>query len=407
MSNTKKYEEFVSAPFTYNSYQESSKVKNAYDALQNQVNNAPGAYQSQWQDQIKDIMSQITNREDFSYDVNSDALYQQYAEQYVRQGKMASADVMGQAAAMTGGYGNSYATSAGNQAYQAYLQELNAVVPELYQMAYDRYKQEGQDLLTQYAMLGEQENLDYGRYRDTVSDYYTERDYLTNRYDSERNFDYSKYVDNRDFAYGDYSDRKAYAYQDHQAQTAYEQWLEELALSERQVALQEQQYQLQEQQYKDSKSKTENTGNNGNTGGTIDTSAVPSNVRDKVASFESNTSLANYLDGLEASGVISPAQSDALYAEYMDDNEKYIKNTDGSIKAPHYADMLQSTKGWSVVDDGGVNWFGLGIDADAIVKAPNGETIRLDNLRSKLKSEGMSTSQANQLIKSLMKNLGI
>ena len=49
------------------------------------------------------------NREDFQYDVNADALYQQYKDRYVELGKDAMEDTMGQAAALTGGYGSSYA----------------------------------------------------------------------------------------------------------------------------------------------------------------------------------------------------------------------------------------------------------------------------------------------------------
>jgi hypothetical protein len=111
-------------------------------------------------------MDQILNREKFSYDVNGDALYQQYKDQYINQGKMAMQDAMGQAAAMTGGYGNSYAASVGNQAYQASLQNLNNVIPELYQMAYDRYEQKGQDLLNQYSMLTDRDNSDYSKFID-------------------------------------------------------------------------------------------------------------------------------------------------------------------------------------------------------------------------------------------------
>ena len=90
------------------------------------------------QQNLDDIMNKILNREDFSYDLNGDALYQQYKDKYIKQGKMAMQDTMGQAAAMTGGYGNSYAATAGNQAYQASLENLNDIVPELYQMAHDR-----------------------------------------------------------------------------------------------------------------------------------------------------------------------------------------------------------------------------------------------------------------------------
>lgn len=215
---------FNYADFSYADYQESALVQQAKAALDAQLAQKPGAYQSQWQNQLNEVMDKILNREKFSYDLNGDALYQQYKDKYIQQGKMAMQDTMGQAAAMTGGYGNSYAASVGNQAYQASLQSLNDIVPELYQMAYDRYNQEGQDLLNQYGIVSDRENTDYGRYRDTVSDFYTERDYLTNRYDSERNFDYSKYTDGRDFAYGKYSDDKSYAYTDHRNTIADQQW---------------------------------------------------------------------------------------------------------------------------------------------------------------------------------------
>ena len=137
---------------------------------------------------------------------------------------MAMQDTMGQAAAMTGGYGNSYAQSVGNQAYQASLENLNDIVPELYQMAYDKYNQEGQDLYNQYSMLGTQEAQDYGRYRDSVGDWQTERGYLADRYDSERSYDYGKYSDDRTFAYGKYADDKSYAYNEHRNAIADQQW---------------------------------------------------------------------------------------------------------------------------------------------------------------------------------------
>ena len=205
-------EDFKYDDFQYGAYQESETVAAAKAALESQLANKPGGYQSQWQSQLDDAINKILNREKFSYDLNGDALYQQYKDKYIQQGKMAMADTMGQAAAMTGGYGNSYAAAVGNQSYQASLQQLNDIVPELYQMAYDRYNQEGQDLYNQYAMLGERENMDYSRYRDSVNDWQAERDYLTGRYDSERNFDYSKYADDRNFQYGKYADDRNLAY---------------------------------------------------------------------------------------------------------------------------------------------------------------------------------------------------
>ncbi len=208
-----KGEDFTYDKFTHKDYAESDEVKQAQSALNQHLANKPGEYQSQWQAQLDALMGNIMNRDKFTYDVNGDALYQQYKDKYVQQGKLAMGDAIGQASAMTGGYGNSYAQSVGQQQYQASLDNLNDIVPELYAMALDKYNREGQELYNQYGMLADRENQDYGRYRDTVSDFLTERDYLTGRYDSERDYDYSKYADERNFAYGQYSDDRNLDYQ--------------------------------------------------------------------------------------------------------------------------------------------------------------------------------------------------
>lgn len=123
-------------------------------------------YQSQYKDRIQGLYDQIAGRKDFSYDVNADAMYQQLKDQYVQGGRMAMMDTMGQAQAMTGGYGNSYAQGVGQQAYQGYLQWLNDQVPNLYQMALNRYIQQGDQMLDQYSMLTSQEAQDYARWQD-------------------------------------------------------------------------------------------------------------------------------------------------------------------------------------------------------------------------------------------------
>lgn len=222
---------FEYKPFSYTTYTESDAVKRAKEALDTQLAEKPEAYKSQWQKQLDDTIGKILNRDKFSYDLNGDALYQQYKDKSIKQGKLAMGDAIGQASAMTGGYGNSYAQSVGQQAYQAQLENLNDIVPELYQMAYDKYNQEGQDLYNQYGMLGDRENMDYGRHRDKVSDYLTERDYLAGRYDTERGFDYTKYNNDRDFTYGMYADAKNYAYTDHRNAIADEQWKDEYQLA--------------------------------------------------------------------------------------------------------------------------------------------------------------------------------
>lgn len=105
------------------------------------------------QAQLQALLDQILNRPNFKYDLDSDMLYQQYRDQYQRLGQQAMQDTMGQAATMTGGYGNSYAATAGNQEYQQYLTQLNNIVPELYDRAYNRYNQDYQALMDQYSLL--------------------------------------------------------------------------------------------------------------------------------------------------------------------------------------------------------------------------------------------------------------
>ena len=176
-------------------YNRSDSVSQAHQALTTHQSQKPAEYTSQWQSQLKDMMGQIQNRPNFQYDVNADALWNQYANQYLNQGKQAMMDTMGQAAAMTGGYGNSYAQTAGQQTYQGYLQGLNDRLPQFQQMAMDRYNMEGDRLLTQYGMLADQENQEYGRWQDAVNRYYSDLDRLQGQYDTERAFDYGQHRD--------------------------------------------------------------------------------------------------------------------------------------------------------------------------------------------------------------------
>ena len=224
------YDDFTYDAFSYGDYAPSDLVNQANALLQQQNAAKPGAYQSQWQTQINDYLNQIENRDPFSYDPNSDALYNMYKDMYVQQGQMAMMDTMGQAAAMTGGYGNSYAQTVGQQAYNQQLSQLNAVLPELYQQAYNRYSDEGQRLQDMYNLYMGREDQDYGRYMDSYNQWQAERDYLAGRYDSEREYDYSKWESNRALAYDEYSADKSLAYDQYSAgrETAWQEYLNNL-----------------------------------------------------------------------------------------------------------------------------------------------------------------------------------
>ena len=170
--------------FTYESYAPSDVVQQA-NALVDQNNaNKPGAWVDPYQSQYMDYLNQYENRDPFSYDFNSDALYQQYRDNYILQGQMAMMDTMGQAAAMTGGYGNSYAQSVGQQAYNQYLNQLNEIIPELNQMAYDRYQNEGQELLNKYNLYKGLSDQSYDRYQGELDNWYREDARLTDNYNT-------------------------------------------------------------------------------------------------------------------------------------------------------------------------------------------------------------------------------
>ena len=173
----------------------SPALEQAYALLQQQQANKPGNYTPIWQDEADAYLSQYENRGPFAYDVTKDALYNQYKDMYVNQGQLASMDVMGQAAAMTGGYGNSYVQSVGQQAYNQYLSQLNAVVPELHQMAHDRYTQDGQQMLNMYDLYLNRENQEYAKHQDSLDRWYQEVARLQSDYDSQYAKEYAKYRD--------------------------------------------------------------------------------------------------------------------------------------------------------------------------------------------------------------------
>ena len=142
---------------------------NDVTGVKQQTSTNTSGYSSGFQEQLDDVMNRILNREKFSYDVNADALYNQYKDQYTNLGKQAMRDTMGQAAALTGGYGNTYALNAGQQAYNGYLSQLTDKIPELYNLAYTQYQNEGDDLKDAYSILNSREQQDYDRYQDKIS----------------------------------------------------------------------------------------------------------------------------------------------------------------------------------------------------------------------------------------------
>ena len=117
-------------------------------------------YTSRYGEQLDSALKGVT---DFKYDPLKDASYQALAKVYGKRGEAAAKNTMGDAAALNGGLGTSYATSAAQQMRNDYNLELASLIPDLEEKAYNRNVQA-------YAALGEAEDRDYGRHRDDVGD---------------------------------------------------------------------------------------------------------------------------------------------------------------------------------------------------------------------------------------------
>ena len=202
---------FTYGDFSYASWnpQDDPLIQQANALLQEHINSKPGEWVDPYKDTYMGYLSQYENRDPFSYDFNSDALYNQYKDQYIQQGQLAMMDTMGQAQAMTGGYGSSYAQTVGQQAYNQQLGQLNEIMPELYGMAYDRYNQEGQNLLDMYsAYLGLSEQ-DYNKHQNNLNNWYTQLNYLTDSYNTEYSRGYDDYLLGYNNAWSEYSTDRA------------------------------------------------------------------------------------------------------------------------------------------------------------------------------------------------------
>lgn len=183
MDNVHEQAEAIRANYGYSGGGDGSqyiKLNNGF-APQFSYGAAP-SYTDKYQSHIDDLLNQILNREDFSYDVTKDPLYGQYAQQYQQQGHRSMRDTLGQLAARTGGLASSYAASAAQQANDYYMSQLANKVPELYQLAYGMYLDDKESQVQDLGILQNMSDSQYNRFRDTLSDWRNDRDFAYNKY---------------------------------------------------------------------------------------------------------------------------------------------------------------------------------------------------------------------------------
>ena len=175
-------------------YKPSESVTNYQNQLAQMEAAKPQGYNSKYAPQMDDLLKQITNPEDFKYEFNGDEMFKYYADLYGENARQASMNAMGQAAALTGGYGNSYAQQVGQQAYQEQMRSLYDRGMELQNAAYQRYRDKLAGQQTAYNYLSAADEAAYGRSRDELGDWQNERNYLAGQAAAEREFDYGQYA---------------------------------------------------------------------------------------------------------------------------------------------------------------------------------------------------------------------
>ena len=148
-------------------------------------------YLSRWDDALTALAGQLMSRPAFSYDYTQDPLYQQYREVYTREGDRAMRDTLGQVSARTGGLASSYAASASSQANNYYMAQLADIIPQLEQLAYQRYLGQGEALMDQLQAVQALEAGDYAKYQDALGQWNTDRAFAYNAWSDGRDFSYA------------------------------------------------------------------------------------------------------------------------------------------------------------------------------------------------------------------------
>ena len=164
----------------------------------------PDKYQSAYEGTINSLLEIIRNQKPFDVksDANYNALYDQYAERYKAQAQRAMNDAMASANAQTGGYGSTYGQAVGQQAYDNTMQGMNDNNLNLLNIAYQMYSDNQANDYKKLNAYQSQDNTMYGRYRDDVADWQTDRNYNANQYWNSFQQDRSGYDTDRSFGYG-------------------------------------------------------------------------------------------------------------------------------------------------------------------------------------------------------------
>ena len=226
------------------SYYSQGKIPGQIDAILDQINNygsftfdqeAP-VYDNQYAEQQQALLDAILNREDFSWSKEPDPQWSSDKKSYLREGDRATANALAQASAASGGRASTAAITAATQAGDYYATQLNDIIPTLYQQAYDRYLNEYSMMLQDLGAVNTQEQLDYAKYLDQLTQYNTDRNFAYDTYLGDFNIlqgQLSSLQGQDDVDYGRFMDRINLGIQ--RDETEYQRGQQEQALAQAQV----------------------------------------------------------------------------------------------------------------------------------------------------------------------------
>ena len=140
-----------------------SRLSNARTELENYEKTRPADYVSQYQPKIKDVMGQLDGMKEFA--------------------KLANQNAQANAAAQTGGYGSSYGTQAGQNAYTATMNNLDNVLNSLQDQSRSEYTAKRTGLESQLSGLQNAEQQDYQNYQKDMANWMDGLQYRQNEYD--------------------------------------------------------------------------------------------------------------------------------------------------------------------------------------------------------------------------------
>lgn len=155
-----------------------SNLSNARAQLDAWEAKKPESYTSKYKDKIDGVMGQLDGMKDFSYDPTRDAAYEQYKNSYARQAKLANENAQANASAISGGYGSSYGTQAGQNA----MAGLSSATNGLYSQALNQYTQKKSDLQSQLTGYQQAEAQDYEKYQTNYQNWENQRNYYQSAY---------------------------------------------------------------------------------------------------------------------------------------------------------------------------------------------------------------------------------